>query len=141
MVLEICLIMVKCYTTPRYVHLIWNKYMKSTWVVMLSLLGFVACESKSNYTIFSTSLIKKHLFRDIFFNFQIIVLISIVSSYLSSNKLHSVHPSSFSAGGGGVWFEPSNIFSKRRARQDLRGWLLGKIGVSFFRGLQFLHKK
>ena len=26
---------------------------------MLSLLGFVACESKSNYTIFSTSLIKK----------------------------------------------------------------------------------
>ena len=35
------------------------KYMKSTEVVMLFLLGFVACESKSNYAIFSTSLIKK----------------------------------------------------------------------------------
>ena len=38
--------------------------------MMLSLLGFVACESKSNYTIFSTSLIKKRLFRDISFNFH-----------------------------------------------------------------------
>ena len=37
------------------------------------------------------------------------VFISIVSSYLSSNKLHSVHPSSFSAGGGVVWFESSTI--------------------------------
>ena len=38
------------------------KYMKSTYMVMLLLLGFVACESKSNYTIFSTSLIKKRLY-------------------------------------------------------------------------------
>ena len=30
------------------------------------------------------------------------VLISIVSSYVSSNKLHSVQPSSLSAGSGGV---------------------------------------
>ena len=44
-----------------------HKYMKSTSVVMLSLLGFVAYESKSNYKIFSTSLIKKRLFRDISF--------------------------------------------------------------------------
>ena len=43
------------------------KYMKSTEVVILSLLGFVASESKSNYPIFSTSVIKKRLFRDISF--------------------------------------------------------------------------
>ena len=45
------------------------------------------------------------------------VLISVVSSYLSSNRLHSVHPSSFSAGGGGgekQWVEPSTEFSKRK---------------------------
>ena len=35
--------------------------------MMLSLLGFVASESKSNWTIFSTSLIKKRLLRDISF--------------------------------------------------------------------------
>ena len=34
---------------------------------MLSLVGFVTYESKSNYIIFSTSLIKKRLFRDISF--------------------------------------------------------------------------
>ena len=38
-------------------------------MVMLSRLGFVACESKSNYTIFFTSLIKKRLFRDVSLNF------------------------------------------------------------------------
>ena len=44
------------------------------------------------------------------------VLISIVSSYLHSNKLHSVHSSSLSAGGGGKgWVEPSTKFSKRRS--------------------------
>ena len=37
--------------------------------VMLPPMGFVACESKSNCTIFLTSLIKKRLFRDIPFNF------------------------------------------------------------------------
>ena len=43
------------------------------------------------------------------------VLISIVSSYLSSNKLYSMHPSSLSAGGGWKgWVEPSTKFSKRR---------------------------
>ena len=134
MVLEICLIMVKCYTTPRYVHLIWNKYMRSTWVVMLSLLGFVACESKSNYTIFSTSLIKKHLFCDIFFNFQIIVLISIVSSYLSSNKLHSVHPSSFSAGVGVCGLSILLNFQKGGTWQDLR-LVAEKDRGEFFQGV------
>ena len=65
------------------------------------------------------------------------VLISIVPSYLSSNKLHSVHPSSFSAEGGGVWFEP---FSKRRgligsqrvvAWKD-RGEFFSEGGCSFY---------
>ena len=35
------------------------KYMKSTCVVMLSLWGFVTCESKSNYTIFSILIYKE----------------------------------------------------------------------------------
>ena len=57
----------------------------------------------------------------------------IVSLYLSSNKLHSMYPSSISAGGlilltnfqkGGAWQDLSS--------QDLRGWLLGKIEVTFF---------
>ena len=44
------------------------------------------------------------------------VFISIVSSYISSNHIHSVHPSSLSAGGGGRgWVEPSTKFLKRRS--------------------------
>ena len=46
---------------------------------------------KVNLTIFSTSLSKKHLFRDISCTFLIRVLISVVSLSLSSNKLHNVH--------------------------------------------------
>ena len=55
--------------------------------IMLSLSAFVPCKSKSNLTIFPTSLIKKLLFRDISCDFLIIVLITIVSSSLSLNKL------------------------------------------------------
>ena len=62
------------------------------------------------------------------------VLISIVSSYLSSNKLHSVHPSSFSAGGGGVWFEPSTKFSKRRGLTGSQRVVAGKDRGDFFQG-------
>ena len=36
---------------------------------MLPPMGFMACESKTNYTMFSASLIKKRLFRDMSFNF------------------------------------------------------------------------
>ena len=105
---------------------------------MLPLLGFVACENKTNYTIFSTSFIKKCLFRDISFNFSIMVLISIVSSYLSSNKLHSVHHSYFFAGvggGGGVWFEPSTKFSKRVGLTGSQSVITGKDSGSFFKGV------
>ena len=45
------------------------KYMKSTLVLIPSLLAFVAYESNSNYTIFFTSLIKKRLLSDISCNF------------------------------------------------------------------------
>ena len=51
---------------------------------MASLSAFVTCESKSNLTIL---LIKKLLFRDISCNFLIMVLITIASLSLSSNKL------------------------------------------------------
>ena len=37
------------------------EYMKNTYVVMLSLSGFLVCESKSNYTIFSS--ISWHIFQ------------------------------------------------------------------------------
>ena len=63
------------------------------------------------------------------------VLISIVSSYLSSNKLHSVHPSSFSVGGGGVWFEPSTKFSKKRGLTGSQRMVAGKDGGEFFQGV------
>ena len=59
------------------------------------------------------------------------VFISIVPSYLSSNKLHSVHPSSFSAGGEGVWFEP---FSKRRSLTGSQRVVAGKDRGEFFSG-------
>ena len=64
------------------------------------------------------------------------VLISIVSSYLSSKKLHSVHTSPLSAGGGAEGRGVSLLinFQKGVAWQDLRQWLLGKIGVTFFMG-------
>ena len=48
------------------------------------------------------------------------VLISIVSSYVSSNKLHSVQPSSLSAGSGGVL-----NFQKEGAWQDLSPQISG----------------
>ena len=60
------------------------------------------------------------------------VFISIVSSYISSNHIHSVHPSSLSAGGGGRgWVEPSTKFLKRRSltvRRELpkKGGVLGQ---------------
>ena len=50
----------------------------------------VACESKKNLTIFPTSLIKKLLFRHISGNFLIMLLITIASLFLSSNKLDSI---------------------------------------------------
>ena len=53
----------------------------------MSLLSpFVACESKSNLTIFPTSLIKKLLFGGTSCNILIMVLITIVSWTLSSNE-------------------------------------------------------
>ena len=54
---------------------------------MSTLSTFVACESKSNLTIFSASLTKKCLFYDISCSFLIMVLISIVPLSFSSNKL------------------------------------------------------
>ena len=47
------------------------------------------------------------------------VLISIVSSYLSSNKLHSVYASSLSAGGGEGGLSLLLNFQKGGAWQDL----------------------
>ena len=63
------------------------------------------------------------------------MLISIVSSYLSSNKLYSVHASSLSGGGGlslPLNFQKEGLdrISVLRS-QDLRGRFHGKIGVSF----------
>ena len=58
-----------------------------------------------------------------------------MSSYLSSNKLHSVHPSSFSAGGARVWFEPSAKFSKKRGLTGSQRVVAGKDGVEFFQGI------
>ena len=52
-----------------------------------SLLTFVACESKSNRTVFPTSLMNKLLFCDISCKFLIMVLITTVPLSLSSNKL------------------------------------------------------
>ena len=63
------------------------------------------------------------------------ILISIVSSYLSSNKVHSVHPSSFSAGSGGVWFEPSTKFSKMRGLTGSQRVVAGKDKGEFFQGV------
>ena len=63
------------------------------------------------------------------------VLISIVSSYLSSNKLHSVHPSSFSAGGGGMWFDSSTKFSRRRGLTGSQRVVAGKDRGEFFQGV------
>ena len=60
---------------------------------MQSVSAFVAFESISNLTIFSTSLIKKLLFREISYNFLIMVFITIASLSLSSNKLgNNVNP-------------------------------------------------
>ena len=66
-----------------------------------------------------------------------------MSSYLSSKKLHSVHASPLSAGGGGGHWGVSLLtdFRKGVAWQDLRRWLLGKIGVTFFRGFADFAKK
>ena len=64
------------------------------------------------------------------------VLILIVSSYLSSNKLHSVHPSSLSAGGRwDGWFEPSTKFSKRRGLTGSQRVVAGKDRGEFFQGV------
>ena len=63
------------------------------------------------------------------------IVISTVSSYLSSNKLHSVHPSSLSAGGrGDGWFEPSTKFSKRRGLTGSQRVVAGKDRGDFFQG-------
>ena len=61
------------------------------------------------------------------------VLISIVSPYLSSNKLHSVH--SLSAGDGSVWFEPSTKFSKRSGLTGSQRVVAGKDREEFFQGV------
>ena len=67
------------------------------------------------------------------------VLISIVSSYLRSKKLHNVH--SFSAGGGsvwvcgGVWFEPFTKFSKSRSLAGSQRVVAGKDRDAFFQGV------
>ena len=72
------------------------------------------------------------------------VPISIVSSYLSSNKLHLMHLSSLSAGVGVGWAGLNLLLNFQKGRldrvtvlrsQDLRKWLLGKIGVTFFSGV------
>ena len=60
------------------------------------------------------------------------VFISIVSSYISSNHIHSAHPSSRSAGGGRRgWVEPSNKFLQTMSltvRRELpkKGGVLGQ---------------
>ena len=53
----------------------------------LSLSAFMACESKSDLTIFPTLLVNKLLFRDISYNFLMMVLITTVPLSVSSNKL------------------------------------------------------
>ena len=63
------------------------------------------------------------------------VLILIVLSYLSSSKLHSMHPSTFSAGGRGVWFEPSTRFSKRRGLTGSQRVVAEKDSGEFFQGV------
>ena len=69
------------------------------------------------------------------------VLMSIVSSCLSSNKLHSVHPSSLSARGGsrGGGAEHSTKFSKRRGLtvpqiSESQRVVAGKNRSDFFQG-------
>ena len=65
----------------------------------------------------------------------------------SYKRYHSVHPLFFCWGvkSGGVGVEPPTRFSKSKGRVDrisiFRGGLLGKRGVIFFRGLQFIHKR
>ena len=56
-----------------------------------------------------------------------------MSSYLSLNKLHSVHSSSFFAGGGCVWFEPSTTFLKKRGLTRSQV-VAGKDRGEFFQG-------
>ena len=51
-----------------------------------SLSAFVSLESKSNFTIFPTSLIKKSQFRDISCNFLIMMFITIVSFNCNINR-------------------------------------------------------
>ena len=64
-----------------------------------------------------------------------------MSSYLSSNKLHSVHPSSFDAGGEDVWFESSTKFSKRRGLTGSLREPAGKDRGEFFQGGCSFHIK
>ena len=117
---------------------------------MLLILGFVACESKSHYnTIFFTSLIKKCLFCGISylstFKCWIMVLISICHHNIFKFKQTlCIPPFPQGVGEGGSMGGLSFLLNiqKGGAWQDLRGRLLGKIGVTFSgRGLQFLHKK
>ena len=122
--------MVKCYRVPCYIHLIWNIniwkvpkcWCRNFWRLYLV---------KVKVTIQSFLL---HFSRSVYFMIYLATFKYWCSYqfYLSSNKLHSVHPSPHFCWG----VDPSAEFSKRglKRSQDLRGWLLGKIGVTFFEG-------
>ena len=147
--MEIYLIILKCYTAPRYIHLIWNIniwkvpkcWCRHFWHLCLWLV-------KVKVIIQSFLL---HLSRSVYFVTYLTTLkcsCQLCRLSLSSNKLHSVNPppSPFCSWEGS-WVS-YQIFKKGRLdrisvlrSEDLRGWLLGKREVVFSAGLQFLHKK
>ena len=103
---------------------------------MPSLSAFVACENKSNlviFSIFSTALIKKRLFRDISCNFLTMVLIS--NCVIIVRFIVCTLPCTLSAG-------EIERFSLQRNFQKGEGLIgsqvleeppAGKMGVTFFR--------
>ena len=121
--------MVKCYRGPCYIHLIWNINIwkvRKCWCRNFWRLYLV----KVKVTIQSFLL---HFSRSVYFMIYLATFKYWCSYqfYLSSNKLHSVHPSSISAG---VLILLPNFQRGLTRSQDLRGWLLGKIGVIVFEG-------
>ena len=63
------------------------------------------------------------------------VLISIVSSYLSSTNFIVYTPPPILVGEGGGWVEPSTKFSKRRSLTGSQRVVAGKDRGDFFQGV------
>ena len=104
-----------------------------------ALSAFLACESKSNLKIFSTSLINKRLFCDISCNFLITVLISCLSIFkfkqisqyapppsIPHFMLGVEHPTKFSKMGG-----LGRISVFRAGLPGKRGWLISGRGEGY----------